>query len=1112
MLTEELREVEAFADKILKKYFCESDIEFLISTFAPDIIWIGGGEQMVAEGAEAVAAQFRSGKDDAIACEMYDERYAVRKLSEGCYVCQSDSWLLSPKETGLYMHVHQRCTFVFRRNGKRLEVVHIHNSLPSDTIQDDELFPVQASKEAFLQLEKVLEQRENQIELMLNQLPGGMMTTMLDEDFKILWMHEKLYELFGYETAEAFQQNIGDRFCLLMDPEDYETLHSQINGDLENGDTYYSEYRIHRADGSTRWIAEFGKKIEEDGEGCGRINCFLTDISERKAKDLEIERINQVARQQAKFFTQLYETVPCGILQFATDGSHEIVSLNPMVWQFYGFDSEEEYRKNVEDPFDLVFSQDRAALMKQAGELILDGPPCTYTREARRRDGAAAWLTVAMRKINNADGREVYLAVFSDVTEMKRLQKAQEEARLIENKSLQAAICSVYPLIMNVNLTKDTYDCFIEEQDTYVIKQKKGCFSQVVAGIVPSVYPSYQHDFEECFRRDRILQQFQDGKHELYMEFQHMGEDGQYHWISVQMIYVENPVGEDVIAILLIKSLDHARAEKARQEQLLRDALASAKAANQAKSDFLSRMSHDIRTPMNAIIGMSTIGQLKQDEPDRVQDCFQKIDASSKFLLSLINDILDMSKIENGKLELTKNQFDLTEMVTEVNTIIYPEALERNLYYEIHHEEPLDRYYKGDVLRLKQILMNLLSNALKFTPSGGKITVGIRETKRKNGFAFLEFSVQDTGIGMSEDFMQKIFNPFEQESAETARNNVGSGLGLAIVYNLVQLMNGTVDVKSKKGIGTTFTIHLPLELVFDDKQKEKERKSKELMEGIEVLVVDDDPIVGEQTSAILGGIGARTVWVDSGRKAVELVKERIDRDQPFDIAMIDWRMPDMDGIATTREIRKLVGPDTTIIIISAYDWSVIEKEAREAGASCFISKPFFRTTVLDVFLNLGIEKKVNVTEASASMEGAIFRKLLLVEDNDLNMEIAKTLLEIHGFAVDVAENGQIAVDKYLASTNGEYLAVLMDIRMPVMNGLEATRAIRGSGRPDAKQIPVIAMSANAFEEDKGAAYDAGVSDYIVKPLDINVLVRKLAEISTKQEQKSHRKLEITEKR
>lgn len=905
--------------------------------------------------------------------------------------------------------------------------------------------------------------------------------------------------MLGYSDASEYAIATGNSCRGFIYPDDYDKMFKSVEHSLSSGDTYYCEYRVRCKNGELLWVADFGKRSPDiSGDGMC-INCYISDISERKAQELSIERVNQEFQRQARFLSQLYNTVPCGILQFTTDSSYTLVSFNQMTWKFYGYASEEEFRAKVQTPFQLVQDDDAVKIKRDICNLKLNDEPYAYTRESRRKDGSTVWISVVMQRLINADGLEVFQAVFNDITEIRALQQAQQEEQLIENKLLRTAICTAFPLIMSINVTKGTYDCFIEEQEVHTILQRKGTTEALMEYLHTLVHPSFQAEFATVFSRRELLDRFSAEKNDIYMEFQELGRDGEYHWISVQLIHVDNPVGTDVLAIALMKNLDSMLAEKARQEQLLRNALAAAEAANSAKSDFLSRMSHDIRTPMNAIIGMSTIGLLKLDDTARVQDCFQKINTSSQYLLSLINDILDMSRIETGKMNLSNEIFDFPNLIEDISTIIFPQALEKGVQYEVHAKEPLEHHYIGDTLRMKQILMNLLSNALKFTRPGDSVILEVEEDRRTNGFAYLRIAVKDTGIGISDEFKERLFQPFEQESSDAARNNVGSGLGLSIVYNLIQLMNGSIDVQSEKGKGTAFTVHIPFGLVDDDKEIETQRKTKELLKGIEVLVADDDPVVGEQTSVILDEIGAHSVWVDSGYKAVEMVREAQSQGRVFDIAMIDWRMPGMDGLETCRRIRELVGPETTIVIISAYDWSSIQDKAREVGVSCFIPKPLFRSTVFETFLHLGqgrsselpFAPKFPSYEPDMTVPKATPRRLLLVEDNELNMEIAVSLLEMSGFIVEPAENGRMAVDKFSGHSEGYYYAILMDIRMPVLDGIEATKEIRRLNRPDAVDIPIVAMSANAFDKDRDIALAAGMNGYIVKPLDMDVLLHEL---------------------
>lgn len=1093
MKSRELQEVEELTCRILHSYFCNAEVEPLVSTFAPDIVWIGGGDKMQAEGREEVTAFFRNGKEDLLPCDMTNETYISRDLGGNCYFCQSDSWIRTKQETEAEFCTHQRATFIYRRKEGRLETVHIHNSLPFDGVADDELFPIKEAQEAYRKLQADLDQKDSQIELMLSQLPGGMICCKFDKSFTTKWISDSLCRLLGYENAFDYGRCTTGGFLELIVPGQRKEIFQEISRSITNTGSYNVEYQMQRKDRAVIWVADFGKWTVND-EKEEIISSFICDISQKKKKEQEILEANEEIRRKVQFLSKLYDTIPCGMLQFETEAPYRLININRMVWEFYGYRTEEQYRKEINSPMECVQKRDKKRIEGYLRALKLDGKPLYYTREVLKKGGLTAWISVILHRVINAEGQEVIQAAFTDISEMKALQRAQDEERLIENKSLRTAICTSFGLILSINLTQNKYNCFIEEQNLLYSMKRRGKYDEFWERLLAKLYPVYKEEFIQKFQRDKLREYFASGERELYMEMQIMGPDDQYHWVSAQIIYVENPAGKDMLAIGLLKSLDEIRSEKARQEQLLRDALVSAKAANSAKSDFLSRMSHDIRTPMNAIIGMSTIGQMKLEDTVRVRDCFRKIDTSSRYLLSLINDILDMSKIETGKMNVKDEPFDLTELIGELNTIIYQQTLDQGIHFEIRHKEPIERHYRGDVLRLKQILMNLLSNSLKFTSKGGRIIVHIEEQRRTNGFAYVKFVVSDTGIGMSEEFKSRLFQPFEQESTEFARNHTGSGLGLAIVYNLVHLMNGTIDVQSEKNQGTIFSLSIPLGLVSENIDEENERKEKELLKGVEVLIVDDDEIAGTQALTILREIGAKGLWLDSGRKAVARVKEEAVKNHYYDIAMIDWKMPDMDGVETTRQIRKLVGPDTTIIIITAYDWSSIENEARSAGADYFIEKPLFRSSICRTFKEMRIEVSDKKPLEAFKRSQEERRRILLVEDNELNMEIACSLLEMSGFEVEVAENGKAALEVFEASSKGYYAVVLMDIRMPVMDGLEATRRIRALDRMDAKHVPIIAMTANAFEEDRAAALLAGMTDYLVKPLDMEVLLQKLAPI------------------
>ena len=540
----------------------------------------------------------------------------------------------------------------------------------------------------------------------------------------------------------------------------------------------------------------------------------------------------------------------------------------------------------------------------------------------------------------------------------------------------------------------------------------------------------------------------------------------------------------DITKLVLEQQEKEREAE--RNRQIIKDALTAAEQASRAKSDFLSRMSHEIRTPMNAVIGMTTIAAASLDNRDKLTDCLGKIGLSSRYLLSLINDILDMSRIESGKVSIINEEFDFRSFVEGISSLIYPQAKNKNIVFDLNIEGVVDERYRGDPLRLNQVLINILSNALKFTPEWHSVHLSIRETRRVRDRAYLQFIVRDTGIGMEQGLLTRIFEPFEQGGASISHSYGGSGLGLAISSNLVSLMNGHISVSSTPGVGSEFVVELPLLTVPDNTPKQDVS-----LEDIRVLVVDDDLVTCEHTTLILNRIGVDAEYVTSGKAAVTRVKSALQRHTCYNIALVDWKMPDMDGVETARSIRRIVGPDTLVIIMSAYDWTEIEARAREAGVDFFISKPIFQSVVQDVLLK-ATRRRQSAATLPVQKEDFAGRRILLVEDNEINMEIARTLLEFRNASVDGACNGQQAVEMFRSSPPNHYDAVLMDVRMPVMDGIAATQSIRGLNRADAATVPILAMTANAFAEDIEQSHKAGMNEHLAKPIEPETLYARLA--------------------
>ena len=526
--------------------------------------------------------------------------------------------------------------------------------------------------------------------------------------------------------------------------------------------------------------------------------------------------------------------------------------------------------------------------------------------------------------------------------------------------------------------------------------------------------------------------------------------------------------------------------------QALSDAVAAAETANRAKSTFLSNMSHDIRTPMNAIIGFTTLALSNIDDKDRVKDYLAKTLASSNHLLSLINDVLDMSRIESGKIHLEEVEVNLSEVLHDLKTIVSGQIYAKQLELYMDAMDVTDEDVYCDKTRLNQILLNLLSNAIKFTPAGGTVSVRVRQLAGQvRGCGQYEFRIKDNGIGMSPEFAKKIFEPFERERTSTVSRIQGTGLGMAITKNIVDMMGGTIEVQTAQGKGSEFIIRVPLRVQAEHRPVEKITE----LEGLKALVVDDDFNTCDSVTKMLVKVGMRAEWTLSGKEAVLRARQSIEMSDVYHAYIIDWRLPDMNGIEVTRQIRSL-NDDTPIIILTAYDWSDIEVEAKAAGVTAFCSKPMFMSDLRETLMRALGQKLTDAPQELLPEKNADFqdRHILLVEDNELNREIAQEILREYGFRVDTAENGEVAVEKVSTAAPGSYDLVLMDVQMPVMDGYTATRKIRALDDPARAKIPILAMTANAFDEDRCNALESGMNGFLSKPIVISDLVQELHKI------------------
>ena len=524
----------------------------------------------------------------------------------------------------------------------------------------------------------------------------------------------------------------------------------------------------------------------------------------------------------------------------------------------------------------------------------------------------------------------------------------------------------------------------------------------------------------------------------------------------------------------------------------LQVAVEKAESANRAKSTFLSNMSHDIRTPMNAIIGFTTLALSNIDDTDRVKDYLAKTLASSNHLLSLINDVLDMSRIESGKIHLEEVEVNLSDVLHDLKTIVSGQIYAKQLELYMDAIDVTDEDVYCDKTRLNQILLNLLSNAIKFTPAGGTVSVRVRQLAGKvRGCGQYEFRIKDNGIGMSQEFAQKIFEPFERERTSTVSRIQGTGLGMAITKNIVDMMGGTIEVQTAQGKGTEFTVCVPMRAQTEQRPVEKITE----LEGLKALVVDDDFNTCDSVTKMLVKVGMRAEWTLSGKEAVLRARQSIEMSDVYHAYIIDWRLPDMNGIEVTRQIRSL-HDDTPIIILTAYDWSDIEVEAKAAGVTAFCAKPMFMSDLRETLMSALGQKPADAVQGLLPEKNADFKGkyILLVEDNELNREIAQEILREYGFLVDSAENGAVAVEKVSTAAPGSYDLVLMDVQMPIMDGYTATRKIRALDDPARAKLPILAMTANAFDEDRRNALESGMNGFLSKPIVIDDLVQELRKI------------------
>ena len=702
----------------------------------------------------------------------------------------------------------------------------------------------------------------------------------------------------------------------------------------------------------------------------------------------------------------------------------------------------------------------------------------------RSMAGIISYYEMSVVKIVDNSGNVTFVLGLRDVdAEMRRQLKLTHEME-IQRDIIEGLAMEYYSVLLldpdtDIVTTFRTDEC-ARSTDGYFAKNNN-CWSKIVK--------SYAKEYVSDRSRDEYIEKLSTdyirSQKESYSVTYEALTWGKTSYLQIRVAYVKERDGNNVVVIGTRNVDDLIKKERA-QEMALQAAYDAAEAANRAKTDFLSNMSHDIRTPMNGIIGMTAIAASHIDDRERVQDSLQKITMASKHLLSLINEVLDMSKIESGKVQLMEEEFNLSDLVDNLITMTNSQVKEHHHELKVSVSNLTHEAVIGDSLRIQKVFTNIMGNAVKYTPDGGEIHLSISEKPSCQAkVGCYEFIFEDNGIGMRKEFVDRIFEPFSRADDERVSHIQGTGLGMSISRNIVRMMGGDIKVESILGVGSRFTVTFYLKL------QDTEEIQYDKFVNLDVLVADDDKLSLESCCSVLDDLGMRTKGVSTGEEAVREVVLCHEQEKDYFACIIDWKMPGMDGIETTRAIRKEVGNDVPIIIISAYDWSDIEQEARAAGANAFISKPMFRSRLVKAFCTLMDEEvqqeSVMTMDDLASMELSGYRALL-VEDNELNVEVATVILEMTGLSVERVSDGTEAVDRMNDCEDGYYDIVFMDIQMPKMNGYDATRAIRAMNRNYCRQVPIVAMTANAFAEDVQAAKTVGMNGHIAKPLELKALL------------------------
>ncbi|MBR1815340.1 MAG: response regulator [Lachnospiraceae bacterium] len=803
------------------------------------------------------------------------------------------------------------------------------------------------------------------------------------------------------------------------------------------------------------------------------------------------------------------EQMPGGFFIYKNDDTHEIIYANHAVYQIFGCENSEEFREITGNKFKgMVHPEDYenvvSSIERQEEDSDTDNLDYVEYRIIQK-DGSIRWVEDYGRCTSMPEYGDVYYVFIGDITEEHLIREkynriaSQKMMALEELERETASLRTIHEMLGSGKWTMD-----FDENGDMIRVSWSDQFRKMLGYKGLEDFPDVLESWSDLLHpddKDRVLKEFWDtledttGRKIYDVEYQLMTCNQGYRWYRATGKPTRRDDGTPITYIGIFVDITEKKLmdeELKRQHALLENALKEAQAANRAKTSFLSNMSHDIRTPMNAIIGFTNLALLDTGNQEVMEEYLTKIKASSEHLLSLINDVLEMSRIESGKIELNEAPVNLPDILHDLATIIIGQVEGKNQELFMDAVNVTDEDILCDKLRLNQVLLNLVSNAIKYTGSGGKISVRIiQKAPASEGSAPYEIRVKDNGMGMAPEFAEKVFEAFERENTSTISGIQGTGLGMAITKRIVEMMNGTISVDTKLNEGSEFIVKVDFKVC----QGNKKDYHIPQLNGVHALVVDDDYDVCDSTTKLLADMDMRSEWTLSGKEAVLRAKQAKERDDSFGVYIIDWRLPDLSGLEVARRIRNEIGDDTPILLMTAYDWLAIRDEAEGIGINGFCNKPLFKSELYESLVRVigavdeGDTEEVDTEAVTVDFSG---KRLLLVEDIEINRQIALTLLEMYGFTVEEAENGEKAVRK-IDEAGGDYFdAILMDIQMPVMNGYDAARGIRALPEGKGATIPIIAMTANAFDEDKQLALAAGMNGHIAKPIDTDKLVEVLS--------------------